>query len=92
MNLKSLGLVTTDDENKNYDRMKSSVMEEVNHIFKPEFLNRIDETIVFHPLTKDEMKEIYVQSRTLVERCKTELNISLTITASAKEWLVNKIL
>lgn len=88
---KKLGFGATDDENKNYDRMKSSVMEEVNRIFKPEFLNRIDETIVFHPLTKDEMKEIVtLQSRTLVERCKTELNISLTITTSAKEWLVNK--
>ena len=88
---KKLGFGATDDETKNYERMKSSVMEEVNRIFKPEFLNRIDETIVFHPLTKDEMKEIVtLQSRTLVERCKTELNILLTITSPAKEWLVNK--
>ena len=88
---KKLGFGATDDETKNYERMKSSVMEEVNRIFKPEFLNRIDETIVFHPLTKDEMKEIVtLQSKTLVERCKTELNILLTITSPAKEWLVNK--
>ena len=88
---KKLGFGATDDDGKNYERMKSSVMEEVNRIFKPEFLNRIDETIVFHPLTKDEMKEIVtLQSRTLVERCKTELNIVLTITNPAKEWLVNK--
>ena len=88
---KKLGFGATDDENKNYERMKSSVMEEVNRIFKPEFLNRIDETIVFHPLTKDEMKEIVtLQSKTLIERCKKELSIILSITNPAKEWLVNK--
>ena len=88
---KKLGFGATDDENKNYERMKSGVMEEVNRIFKPEFLNRIDETIVFHPLTKEEMKEIVtLQTKTLVERCKTELKIQLSITSPAKEWLVNK--
>ena len=55
---KHLGFGTGKDEKKNYEAMKGSVMEEVRRIFKPEFLNRIDETIVFHSLTKDEIFQI----------------------------------
>jgi ATP-dependent Clp protease ATP-binding subunit ClpC len=55
---KKLGFAVSDDEKQNYDRMKNSVMEEVRRIFKPEFLNRIDETIVFRALNKDDMKQI----------------------------------
>ena len=55
---KKLGFSSVDDEKLNYDRMKSGVMEEVRRIFKPEFLNRIDDTIVFRSLNKEEMKQI----------------------------------
>lgn len=88
---KKLGFGANEDESKNYDRMKAGVMEEVRRIFKPEFINRIDETIVFHPLTKEEMKKIVtLLSATLVERCKSELNINLKISTGAKEYLVEK--
>ena len=55
---KKLGFASGNDEKQNYERMKGSVMEEVRRIFKPEFLNRIDETIVFRALNKDDMKQI----------------------------------
>ncbi len=55
---KTLGFSAANDENASYETMKNNVMEEVRHIFKPEFLNRIDETIVFHTLTKDNLCEI----------------------------------
>ncbi|MBS5066010.1 MAG: ATP-dependent Clp protease ATP-binding subunit, partial [Hungatella hathewayi] len=55
---KRLGFASVDDKNERYRFMKERVMEEVKRLFKPEFLNRIDEIIVFHPLTKDHMKEI----------------------------------
>ncbi len=55
---KKLGFTFEEDEKGDYKRMKSNVMNEVKQIFKPEFLNRIDETIVFHALTKEHMKKI----------------------------------
>ena len=55
---KKLGFGTAEDEKADYERMKDSVMEEVKRIFKPEFLNRIDEIIVFHTLNKEDMKQI----------------------------------
>ena len=59
---KKLGFASSDDEKQNYERMKNSVMEEVRRIFKPEFLNRIDETIVFRSLNKNDMKQIVKQN------------------------------
>lgn len=55
---KKLGFAAGEDEKKNYEYMKNGVMEEVQRIFKPEFLNRIDETIVFRALNKEDMKKI----------------------------------
>ena len=55
---KRLGFLSTEDERKDYEYMKGQVMEEVKRMFKPEFLNRIDEIIVFHQLTKADMKKI----------------------------------
>ena len=55
---KKLGFAAVDDEKQNYQMMKDSVMEEVRRMFKPEFLNRIDEIIVFHSLTKEHVKKI----------------------------------
>ena len=66
-------------------------MEEVRRIFKPEFLNRIDETIVFRMLNKDDMtKIITLLSKSLIDRCKTEMNIELNITAPVKKKLVDE--
>ncbi|MEG0805804.1 MAG: ATP-dependent Clp protease ATP-binding subunit [Lachnospiraceae bacterium] len=88
---KNLGFASSGTDAQAYDNMKSGVMEEVKRIFKPEFLNRIDESIVFHILNLEQMKEIVtLLSRTLVERCKQELNIELTIRSSVKLYIVEK--
>ena len=79
---KHLGFGSQDDEKQNYEYMKQGVMEEVRRIFKPEFLNRIDETIVFHALTKEDMKQIVtLLAKTLVERCRTQMEICLLYTS-----------
>ena len=71
--------------------MKSSVMEEVKRLFKPEFINRIDEIMVFHPLTDQDMKQIVtLLSKNLCERCKTQMDIDMTFTSTLKEYLVKK--
>ena len=86
---KKLGFGAGEDEQKNYERMKEGVMEEVKRIFKPEFLNRIDETIVFRTLNKDDMKKIVtILTKTLVERCKTQMDITLSIKDSVKAYIV----
>ncbi|MEY8390400.1 ATP-dependent Clp protease ATP-binding subunit [Lachnospiraceae bacterium] len=86
---KALGFASVEDEKHNYDRMKSSVMEEVRRIFKPEFLNRIDETIVFHTLSKEDMKKIVtLLSRTLIQRCQDQMGITLQINGSVKNHIV----
>ncbi|MCI9136920.1 MAG: ATP-dependent Clp protease ATP-binding subunit [Lachnospiraceae bacterium] len=86
---KALGFASIDDTKHNYERMKGSVMEEVRRIFKPEFLNRIDETIVFHALTKEDMKKIVtLMTKTLIERCKSQMEIELHITGSVKNYIV----
>lgn len=87
---KALGFASVEDAKHNYDRMKDSVMEEVRRIFKPEFLNRIDETIVFHALTKEDMKKIVtLMTKTLVERCKKQMGIELRITGTVKGYIVD---
>lgn len=86
---KHLGFGSQDDEKQNYEYMKQGVMEEVRRIFKPEFLNRIDETIVFHALTKEDMKQIVtLLVKTLVERCRTQMEIELHIRDSVKAYIV----
>jgi len=88
---KKLGFAHVDDEKVNYDRMKSGVMEEVKRIFKPEFLNRIDETIVFRSLNKEDMKEIVtLMLKDLIKRCKTQMDITLKVQPSVKEYIVEK--
>ena len=87
---KALGFASMEDAKHNYDRMKDSVMEEVRRIFKPEFLNRIDETIVFHALTKEDMKKIVgLMAKTLVTRCKKQMGIELRITGNVKAYIVD---
>ena len=86
---KALGFASVEDAKLDYDRMKGSVMEEVRRIFKPEFLNRIDETIVFHALTKEDMKQIVtLMAKTLVERCQKQMGIVLQINSSVKSHIV----
>ncbi len=86
---KALGFASVEDTKQDYERMKSSVMEEVRRIFKPEFLNRIDETIVFHALTKEDMKKIVsLMTKALVARCKEQMGITLRITGNVKSHIV----
>ncbi len=88
---KKLGFLSGDDEKKDYEHMKGQVMDEVRRIFKPEFLNRIDEIIVFHSLTKDNIKNILsIQLRNLSKRCADSMDISLRFKPSAKEALITK--
>ena len=87
---KKLGFGTQENEKEDHDRMKSNVMEEVRRIFKPEFLNRIDETIVFRALNKDDMKHIVtLMSKELQARCHAQLGIDLAIRDSAKMFIVD---
>ena len=88
---KKLGFGAKEDEKQDHERMKASVMEEVKRIFKPEFLNRIDETIVFRALNKDDMKKIIgIMVRDLQKRCKEQLQIDLVVREAAKEYIVEK--
>ena len=88
---KKLGFGAKEDEKQDHERMKASVMEEVKRIFKPEFLNRIDETIVFRALNKDDMKKIIgIMVRDLQKRCKEQLQIDLVVREAAKESIVEK--
>ena len=85
---KKLGFMSNQDEKQDYDRMKSGVMEEVRRLFKPEFLNRIDEIMVFHPLNKSHIKKIVnIMLKKLEKRCREQLEIELKITESVREFL-----
>ena len=88
---KKLGFATKEDADGDYKRMKSNVMEEVKRIFRPEFLNRIDETIVFHALQAEHMKKIVsLMCAELANRAKEQLDIKLTIRDSVKKHIVEK--
>ncbi|MBR1470814.1 MAG: ATP-dependent Clp protease ATP-binding subunit [Lachnospiraceae bacterium] len=86
---KQLGFTAKADEKLDYERMRSGVMEEVRRLFKPEFINRIDEILVFHPLKKADLKKIVtLLSRDLTARCSEQMGLTLTITPAAKEYLI----
>lgn len=86
---KRLGFVTKEDKGADYKRMKSNVMNEIKLVFRPEFLNRIDEIIVFHSLGSDEMKKITgLMCKEITKRAKEQLNITLTIRDSVKKHIV----
>lgn len=88
---KNLGFASAESEKHTYERMKNGVMEEVKRIFKPEFLNRIDDTIVFRALNKDDMKKIVtLMTKSLVKRAKEQLDITLNIRDSVKKYIVDK--
>ena len=68
--------------------MKSNVMEEVRRLFRPEFLNRIDEIMVFHPLNKQHIRRIVtLLLKNLELRCREQMDIQLKITDSVKDYL-----
>ena len=86
---KKLGFNAKEDAQGDYKRIKSNVMREIKLIFRPEFLNRIDEIIVFHPLGKAEMKKIIgLMCRDLVKRAREQLGVQLTIRDSVKDHIV----
>lgn len=88
---KKLGFITQTDEKSEHDRMKSGVMEEVKNTFKPEFINRIDEIIVFRTLSDDDLKKIVsLQTKGLCERALKNMGITLKITDSAKKLVAKK--
>ena len=85
---KRLGFSQGEDKKKDYEDMKRGVMEEVRRIFKPEFLNRIDEILVFHMLDKQEIRQIVnILVKKLENRCKEQLDIELIVRSSVKEYL-----
>ena len=88
---KKLGFAAKEDAAEDYKKMKNNVMEEVKRLFRPEFLNRIDETIVFHSLNEEHMKRIVgLMCRELSERVKKQMDIKLTIRDSVKKFIVEK--
>ena len=86
---KKLGFVQKEDKAQDYKRMKANVMEEVKQIFRPEFLNRIDEIIVFHTLGTEEMQKIVgLMCKEVVNRAKEQLGLTLHIKDSVKKHIV----
>ncbi|MCC8140513.1 MAG: ATP-dependent Clp protease ATP-binding subunit [Lachnospiraceae bacterium] len=85
---KKLGFASQEDAKQDYEFMKNAVMNEVRQIFKPEFLNRIDETLVFHALQKDEIAKIAgMLLDELSARCREQLRVELSFKASVTKWL-----
>ncbi len=88
---KNLGFATKTTEKENYEKMKSGVMEEVKRLFKPEFINRIDEIMVFKPLNEEQLGQIVtLLASDLVKRCKENLAINLSVSPALKKHLVKK--
>ena len=91
MEPKKLGFAGETSEEKDYEYMKNGVMDEVKKLFKPEFLNRIDDTIVFHALNKEEVKEIAdLLLRNFVKRVKKQMNIDLRYGEAVKNYIFDK--
>ena len=88
---RSLGFVNENDEEKNHEKMKSGVMEEVKRLFKPEFLNRIDATIVFHMLNEQNMMDILrLLGNGFAKRLKKQMNLNLSFTEEAYALILKK--
>ena len=86
---KKLGFAVKEDPQDDYKKMKSNVMDEVKQLFRPEFLNRIDEIIVFHALGAEDMKRITCfLCKEFAARVQTQLNIRLNIRDSVKKHIV----
>jgi len=88
---KRLGFTSHVDAEEDYKKMKEAVMDEVKRIFRPEFINRIDEIIVFHSLTKENIKDIVaIMVKNIAKRSKAQMNITLETTPEALEYLADK--
>ncbi len=88
---KKLGFISEEDEGQDYERMKSGVMDEVKRIFKPEFINRIDEIIVFHALNKEHIRKIVtLLLKNLVRRCREQMSINLKVATSVKDYIAQE--
>ena len=88
---KKLGFGAKEDAKADHERMKSGVMEEVKRIFKPEFLNRIDDMIVFHTLKEEHLKKIVgLLQKELTKRCKEQMNIELSFRSTVKNLIVEE--
>ncbi len=88
---KKLGFTSVTDESADYKRMKEGVMEEVKRLFKPEFINRIDEIIVFHSLSKEDIKNIVrIMLASIEKRCKQQMNLSLKIEERVLDFIAEK--
>jgi ATP-dependent Clp protease ATP-binding subunit ClpC len=85
-----LGFSVADETGLSYDDMKGRIMGELKKVFRPELLNRIDEVIVFHKLTKDEIKEIVALMMVRLQKQMAEQGVSLVLTESAKDLLVDQ--
>ena len=91
MSPKRLGFGASSDAKANYEQMKAKVMEDVKQSFKPEFLNRIDEIIVFHPLYKEDMKAILdIMLRSVTSRVMENMELKLKVTDEAQDYLIDK--
>ncbi len=88
---KRLGFTSVNDDKANYTLMKDRVMEEVKRLFKPEFLNRIDDIIVFHQLNKEHMEQIAgIMLDVILKRTKDQMDIRLTVDEEARKVLIEK--
>ena len=88
---KKLGFGAKEDAKADYERMKAGVMEEVKRIFKPEFLNRIDDMIVFHTLKEEHLKKIVgLLQKELCKRCKEQMGIELVFRSTVKNLIVEE--
>lgn len=86
---KTLGFASVADEKKNYEAMKAGVMDEISHIFRPEFLNRIDEIIVFHSLGKEQLIQIlHLLMNVLIERAKEQMNLELEVDETVYPYIL----
>ncbi|MGL6173419.1 MAG: ATP-dependent Clp protease ATP-binding subunit [Cellulosilyticaceae bacterium] len=88
---KRVGFISQVDAQKDYQDMKKNVMEEVKRMFKPEFLNRIDETIVFHPLSTEDIRNIAeIMIKTLIQRISKNVGVQIDLTKEAIDFLAQK--
>lgn len=88
---KKLGFLAKEDAKDDYKRMKANVLDEIKQVFRPEFLNRIDEIIVFHTLEEEHLKKIVgLMCNELVDRAKRQLDLTIHIKESVKKYIVEK--
>jgi len=91
VNPKKLGFIESEDKERSYEDMKKTVMDEVKNIFRPEFINRIDDIIVFHPLDNEDIKKITViELAATTKRIKENMDITLTYTDSLIEYIAKE--